>query len=290
MPQYFTLVGFGDVATRVAKQLLKAGVIGESVIAVGREPDSMMETAKLAIQSVKLDVDQLSEVPTSFDDSKMAYFIPPQKAGDYDLRSAAFTNAMTNSSVRPRHIVLISTTGVYGDTSGGWVTEDSVTNPSTARAKRRLSAEHIWQDWCDAHNIGLTILRVPGIYAHSRIPLERLKQREPVVVKDQCGASNRIHAEDLAHAIIRGLETEKSGIFNATDGSPSTITEYLQAAAEVVNLPALPEISLAEAEGVLSERMLSYLKESRKISNKKMLENLKVTLRFPDFREGLRHS
>ena len=76
-------------------------------------------------------------------------------------------------------------------------------------------------------------------------------------------------------------------IFNATDGKPGKISEYLQAAAKVLGLPPLPEISMKQAEDELSEGMLSYLSESRKISNRKLIDELGFELLYPDFRIGL---
>jgi len=78
-------------------------------------------------------------------------------------------------------------------------------------------------------------------------------------------------------------------IFNATDGTPGKISEYLQVAAQVLEEDPLPEISMAQAEQELSVGMLSYLSESRKISNQKVLDELEVELKYPDFREGIKH-
>jgi nucleoside-diphosphate-sugar epimerase len=185
---------------------------------------------------------------------------------------------------------LISTTGVYGDCQGEWVTEQSCPNPQTERGQRRLDSEQQWLAFCHQRDIEINILRVPGIYAWSRIPRQRLERRTPVVRADECGFTNRIHADDLARIAITAMSHKCHGeIFNATDGTPGKISEYLQAACEVMNLPPLPEISMQQAEKELSEGMLSYLRESRKISNRKMIETLEVTLTYPDFRIGLRH-
>jgi nucleoside-diphosphate-sugar epimerase len=193
--------------------------------------------------------------------------------------------------IKPARIVLISTTGVYGDVAGEWVDETATTNPKTERGQRRLDMEQQWSEWVASQSdIDLRIFRVPGIYARSRIPLARLKKATPVVRAPECGCSNRVHADDLARACIAALSySGEHKVFNITDGNPGTITQYLQAAAEVAGLPPLPEISMAEAQQQLSAGMLSYLSESRKISNKKMREELKVAPLYPDFRIGLRH-
>ena len=124
------------------------------------------------------------------------------------------------------------------------------------------------------------ILRVPGIYANSRLPIDRIKKRTPVVAAKECGFTNRIHADDLAEVAISAMQRARAGdIFNVTDGTPGKISEYLQAVAQVLGEEPLPEISMTEAQTQLSSGMLSYLSESRKISNRKMLKELKVVLR-----------
>jgi len=136
----------------------------------------------------------------------------------------------------------------------------------------------------------VVILRVPGIYANSRLPVERIKKRTPVVEARECGFTNRIHADDLAEVAIAAMRIAGAGeIFNVTDGTPGKISDYLQAAALALGEQPLPEVSMAEAQTMLSVGMLSYLGESRKISNSKMLKELKVVLRYPDFREGIKY-
>ena len=115
-----------------------------------------------------------------------------------------------------------------------------------------------------------------------------MAKRIPVVRAEECGFTNRIHADDLARICVVAMNRAKNAdIFNVTDGSPGTISEYLKAAAQVVGLPSLPEISMQQAQTMLSRGMLSYLGESRKISNKKMLRELEIELLYPDFRQGL---
>lgn len=288
------IVGCGDIGRRVAKLLITENVDRASIIACNASHSGSDASANLGLDTYLIDLDQDVELPANLVDSQLYYFVPPQRDGLYDSRSANFIEAMVGSEQYPRRVVLISTTGVYGDSKGSWVTEESPVNPGSERAKRRLDAEQRWTAVCKKNGIELIILRVPGIYANSRIPMERIKQRVPVVNPQECGYSNRIHADDLAAMAIAAMQSERNNalgaeIYNACDGRPSSISDYLQEAAMVADLPALPEISMREAQQQLSPRMLSYLAESRKISNEKILQQLKVTLLYPDFRVGLRH-
>ena len=146
----------------------------------------------------------------------------------------------------------------------------------------------MWLIWGRSQAIDVVVLRVPGIYAFSRLPRERLRKMTPVVRADECGYTNRIHADDLARACVKAMRSAPGGeTYNVSDGTPGKISEYLQAAARALSLDPLPEISLEQAKTELSEGMLSYLSESRMVSNQKILADLGLELLYPDFKAGL---
>jgi nucleoside-diphosphate-sugar epimerase len=285
---HHVIVGCGDVGRRLAKQIDKPA----AVTAFVRSDASKAQCQDLAEQVHRFDLDaglDLAEYQI-LAGCFLSYLVAPQKSGVTDQRSNVFLKALDQAKIKLKKIVLISTTGVYGDCAGEWVDETSSTQPQTDRGKRRLSMEQQWQAWASQNKVPLLIYRVPGIYANSRLPRERIAKAIPVVRADECGYTNRIHADDLANAINVGFESSiKQGVFNITDGTPGKISEYLQEAAKVLDLPALPEISMQEAQSQLSDGMLSYLSESRKISNQKMLQKLGVELRYPDFKLGLKY-
>ena len=244
-------------------------------------------------QTVKLiqgDLDQpetLAKLPVN--GTLLYYFAPPPGKGLHDLRMKNFLNSLAGDNL-PAKIIYISTTGIYGDQNGAWVNENTPPQPQTTRAKRRLDAEQRLQHWGKTRNIHVTILRVAGIYSPNRLPIEAIKQRRPVLHPTDAPYSNRIHADDLAHiCIISSRHKNKTGmeIFNVTDGQISTMTDYYHGIADALNLPRCPEITRKQAEQQLSPAMLSYLDESRRIDNHKMLHNLKVTLMYPELTTGL---
>ena len=283
------IFGCGDVGRRIAGQLLESGVSAADVVAVVQSPAGRVACEKIGVSAKQYDLDGQAGDPGFCHDSNLYYLVPPQRQGVQDLRSRALLEAFGQHDVRPKKAVLISTTGVYGDYRGEWVDEHTATNPQTERGKRRLDSEQIWLAWGRENQVPVVILRVPGIYAFSRIPRTRIEQRIPVVRAEECGFTNRIHADDLAAVAIAAMQRGQGGeVYNVTDGTPGKITDYLQTAAEVIGAEPLPEISMAQARTELSSGMLSYLEESRKISNKKMLRELGVELRYEDFREGLK--
>ena len=283
------IIGCGDVGRRIARQLIKQKVKPDTILGIIRSSESASLFDEIGIKNQQIDFDSLINFSEKLVNVDCYYLVPPPKEGVLDLRSQTVLSKLTLHSTELNRVVLISTTGVYGDCAGEWVTEKSVANPQTERGKRRLHSERLWTEWCKQLGCEINILRVPGIYANSRIPRNRINKKIPVVIADECGFTNRVHADDLATISIVAMQSKYSGqIYNATDGVPGKITEYLQTAALEIGAASLPEITMQQARQELSQGMLSYLSESRKISNQKMLEQLDIELRYPDFKQGLK--
>lgn len=219
----------------------------------------------------------LPELPASH---RLIYLVPPPKQGVCDLRLQNFLGQL---NVIPGRVVLISTTGVYGDSAGAWIDEDAPLDPSTDRGRRRLHAERLLVDWCGRHSVDFVILRVPGIYAADRLPLARLIRQLPMPFTDQSPYTNRIHADDLARICIHATHAaDVNQVINVTDGSPCRMTEYFNRVADSCGLPRPPQISTAEAMRELSPGMQSYLSESRRISNQRLLRWYGQELEYPN--------
>jgi nucleoside-diphosphate-sugar epimerase len=144
------------------------------------------------------------------------------------------------------------------------------------------------QQFCEQHNIPLVILRVAGIYGPGKIPVARIKSGSPIVKQEDSPFTNRIHAIDLVNICEQALLDESiTGIYNVTDGHPGTMYEYFNGVASALNLPSPPAISLQEARHQLSEGMLSYMAESRRIHNDKLLQDFRLELQYPKLEQGL---
>ena len=289
------ILGCGDIGKRLALSLVTNGFVAQGLDAnavVGTNRSGTFDAdvdAEIGIECKKLDLDEPVSGLSYCHESRLFYLIPPQKSAQTDERSAELLSAFEQESILPKKVVLLSTTGVYGDSAGEWVDESSPCLANTDRARRRLDAEQQWMHWGDNVSVPVVVVRVPGIYAHSRIPRRRLESGSPVVRPQECGFTNRIHADDLVQvlcaAMRHGLDQQ---VYNASDGYPGKVSEFLQAAASEIGVRRLPEISLEQANEQLSEGMMSYLRESRRINNEKMLSQLKVKLRYPNFVQGLK--
>lgn len=269
------IIGYGYVG-KALSSLLKSKNIAHVVAARSVTPDSTC--------AINLDLDA-SINPVSA--QRIWYFVPPNKNFPTDQRLENLLSKLTVSTEAKR-IVYISTTGVYGNCNGEWVTETRPVNPSTNRSKRRVNAEQQLVNWSKNNQNQYVILRVAGIYGPNRLPLSRLKQRQPMIPESEAPWSNRIHVEDLVNICFKAmsLETENE-ILNVADNHPSNMAMYFNQVADIAGLPRPPVVTLEDHNGTLSNAMLSYLQESRRIDNRKMLEHLKIKLKYPSLNEGL---
>lgn len=286
--QKIFIIGCGDIGRRTAALWQARSAV---VAALARSDASAQQLQQLAITPVAGDLDQaasLQHLPLSA--TLLYYFAPPPADDDTDPRMRALVAAMTHGT-RPDKIVYISTTGVYGDNHGAWVTEDTPLQPQAARSKRRVDAETVLRAFGKAQSVPVVILRVPGIYGPGRLPIEAIKTRRPVLDESESGYTNRIHAEDLARICVIAAEHGRADtVYNVSDGQPSSMTAYFNQLADALGEPRPPVVSRAEAQRLLSPGMLSYLNESRRVDNRRMREELGVELLYPTLDSGLRGS
>lgn len=279
------IIGCGYIGRRLARHYLDAG---EPVLGVTRSAGSAAALAAEGIPARALDLatDSLGELPTAGE--RVLHLAPPPARGVEDLHTRRLAAAFARNG-HPRRLVYISTTGVYGDCAGAWVDESWPPRPAVDRARRRWDAEQTLRRWSLESGAELVVLRVAGIYGPDRLPLERIRQGLPLVREEEAPFSNRIHADDLVTTCAAALERGADGaVYNVCDGSPSTMTDYFFRVADAAGLPRPPVIPLSEAAEALSPGMMSYMSESRRLSNRRMLQELGVRLRYATLEEGLR--
>jgi len=288
--QNIFISGCGDIGIRVAAQIQISASHSSHyrIYAMARQPSQLQRLHALGLTPTAYDLDKgLGDNPLPTQDAVVFHFAPPPAKGQSDSR---FRNLLAECerSGLPQKVILLSTTAVYGDCHGEWIDEATPVDPQTDRGKRRLDAELALSQWAHQHKIPYVILRVSGIYGEGRYPIERLMQGMAILREDLSPYSNRIHQDDLATVCVAAVEHGKNGeIYNVCDGQPSTMAHYFKSVAAALGLPAPQELDREQASHQLSEAMLSYLKDSRRISNQKMLQQLHITLRYPDLAAGL---
>ncbi len=279
------IIGCGDIGRRVAA-LERAAGHGVMALARSNASASHLLAANIAICRGDLD-EPASLVGLPSDVSVLYYFAPPPPTDIGDPRLAALLEAVVPGR-EPERLVYISTSGVYGDCQGAWVNEDWPLTPLSDRARRRLAAERLVQEWGRKTGTAVVTLRVPGIYGPGRLPIERIRAGTPVVREQEAPFSNRIHADDLARACFAAaLRGRPDQAYNVSDGHPTTMTDFFFRVADALHLPRPPEISLSEAHRCLGPGILSFLEESKRLDNRKMIEELGADIQFPDLGCGL---
>jgi nucleoside-diphosphate-sugar epimerase len=211
--------------------------------------------------------------------------IPQDETGDPVLRACgdAFAHAP-----HLRAIVYLSTVGVYGDSGGEWVDEDTPAAPQSERGRHRLAAEQAWQKLGERRGIAVAILRLAGIYGPGRNALRQIARGDARRIVKPGQVFNRIHVDDIARAIDAALSQPASGIFNIADDEPTPPADPLMLAAQLMGAPPPPEVKFEDAAPSMSPLALSFWQECRRVRNDKLKDKLGVTLRYPSYREGLR--
>ncbi|MDP1957160.1 MAG: NAD-dependent epimerase/dehydratase family protein, partial [Rhodocyclaceae bacterium] len=207
---------------------------------------------------------------------------PPPGTGDGDPRTQNLLAALTRSRSLPRRIIYISTSGVYGDCGGAHVPETRPLAAQTARARRRVAAEGRLRGFGRRSGTRVSLLRAPGIYAADRLPLERLRRGDPVLVAAEDSYTNHIHAEDLARACVIALERGQAcRAYNICDDSNLLMGDWFDKLADAFALPLPPRATREEIRLRLSPLLLSFIGESRRLTNTRMKRELKLRLRYP---------
>ena len=218
------------------------------------------------------------------DTSHILVSIPPDLEGDVVLRHYRHDLAgLTQLS----WIGYLSSVGVYGDCQGAWVDEASPTRPASERSLRRLEAERAWLGFGQETGRRVEVFRLAGIYGPQRSVFDNLRGGTARRIIKSGQIFNRIHVDDIARTLAAAIDTDTGyHIFNVSDDEPAPPQDVVAYAAELLGLPAPPEIPFAEAE--MTGLAASFWSESRRVRNARIRQELGVELLYPSYREGLR--
>lgn len=282
--QRLLIVGCGDVARRVI--LLLSGRF--RLYALVRSDKQHEWLRDHGVTPVQGDLDQ----PTSL--KRLAgladvvlHLAPPPKVGSSDTCTRHLLSALSQGRL-PRKFIYISTSGVYGDCRGERISETHALSPQSPRAERRVDAERQIRRWSIHSGVQSCILRVPGIYAHDRMPLDRLRVSMPVIVAEEDSYTNHIHGDDLARILIAALRRGRPNrAYNASDDSEQKMGDWLDAVADAYKLRRPPRVTRDQAQRILPDTLLSFFNESRRLLNARMKRELRVRLRYPTTGDAL---
>jgi len=212
--------------------------------------------------------------------------IPPDKNGNDPVLGMLKD---TLKSLSLEWVGYLSTTGVYGNTKGAWVSEIDEPNPFQKRSHKRLNCE---KEWIQS-GLPIQIFRLPGIYGPGRSTFEAITNKKIRVISKKNQVFSRIHVADIANAIIYLLQNKNSfkfhQIINIADDEPCSQIEVIQYCYNLLGLKMPKPILFEVAKEELSPIAQSFWMENRRVSNKLLCETLGYQLIYKNYKIGLKN-
>ena len=277
MTQTLLSFGHGFSARALAARLLPQGW---QIIGTTRSADKAEALRHEGVTTVLWPDEDLA--PALASATHLLISAAPDAAGDPVL--ARYRDAIAEAAPRLAWVGYLSTTGVYGDHAGGWVDEATPLTPSTKRGQMRVEAEAAWQA---IPGLPLHIFRLAGIYGPGRGPFEKVRQGTARRIVKPGQVFSRIHVEDIAQVLEASIARPNPGaIYNLCDDDPAPPQDVIGHAAELLGLPLPEEVAFDAAE--MTPMARSFYAESKRVSNRRIKEELGIDLLYPDYRSGLR--
>ncbi|MBX3485648.1 SDR family oxidoreductase [Phenylobacterium sp.] len=274
------LFGYGFTGRALARRL---GAEGWSTAATWRDPAT--RDAIAADGAIPLDLadrDAITEVLG--ETTALLVTAPPGPQGCPGLNS--LVGPLAEAGAFPDWTGYLSTTGVYGDRGGGWVTEDSRLAAQSVEAARRVGAERDWLEVGRGMGLTVALFRLPGIYGPGRSALDRLRAGTARRIAAPGQVFSRIHVDDLAAGLAASIARPRAGAaYNLCDDEPTPNSDVIACAAGLLGVAPPPEVPLSDA--ALSPAAQRFYAESKRVSNARAKAELGWRPRYPTYREGL---
>lgn len=279
------ILGCGYTGRRLALRLLEEG---HRVTGTTRSEERARELEEVGVEPRLLDVADPESVRGLSDLAPEVafYLIPPLRTDEgRRVRVGEVVDVLGRAPLDC--FVYVSSTSVYGDRGGDRVDETAEPRPDSASGRARLAAERTVLEKGWSRDTRPRIARVAGIYGPGRTLRDRIREGRYRVVEGNDAVTNRIHVDDLAAGLHAVWRRGRDGrIYNMSDGDPRPASEFARIVADHLGVE-LPVISREEAEERYSESRLSRKFGSKRVVNRRLVEELGVELRYPSIREGL---
>lgn len=281
MTRAWLIIGCGYTGTQLARTLASQGGVGEVTITRRDGDVARALGAALGVRGERLDLaDRLAD---RLADPGAALAVPPgaivvstaPPGGD----PAGEIRALLALARGAARLVYVSSTGVYGPGHGAWVDETWPVAPITESGRARAAAEAALAGAA----VPWVALRAAGIYGPGRGLVDRIRAGTYRVVGDGTSHVSRIHVVDLVAAILAAAGSSVTGAINVADDDPAPIGEVADAVAARLGLPPPPRVPAA----AVPAEVAGMLTADRRISNRRLREELGVALRYPSWRDGL---
>jgi nucleoside-diphosphate-sugar epimerase len=278
------IIGCGYVGLPLGGALVRAG---HEVFGVRRGTVGAEELRAHGVTPLIADItrrEDLQKIPGPFD--WVVNTVSSTKGGAEEYR-AVYLEATRQiiewlSARPPQKYLYTSSTSVYAQTDGSWVTEESPTKPTGETSRVLVDTEELLLQAAREKNFPAVILRVAGIYGPERGHLfQQYLRGEARLAGDGSRLINMIHRDDVARAIVAALEHGPAvRIYNVADDEPVTQREFFTWLSGQLARPMPPPAS--EEENARRKRGLTH----KRVSNRRLRDELHCELNYPTFRQG----
>jgi nucleoside-diphosphate-sugar epimerase len=282
------ILGCGYVGVALGRRLLDGG---HDVVGVRRSDSGLQTVDRAGIEPIRADVTEPTTL-TAVPDVDAVVFAA--SAGGRDVESARRTyveglrgtvEAFGDRDSPPGRLVYTSSTGVYGDHDGAWVTEETDPAPDTERGELLLEAESVALGAGEA-GIDGTVVRFAGLYGPDRYRLDRYLEG-PVTQ----GWLNVIHRDDAAGVVeyLLSEDTARGEVVLGVDDEPVRKWDLADWLAEQCDRPQPPKRTVEErlAGADLPASSEARIRSNKRCSNAR-LHGLGYEFEYPTYREGYR--
>ena len=283
LPRNWVFLGVGYSAKALIAQLPD----GLNLVGTSRNPSKWPDDLKAKVKGLAFTGEVSDELKAALGQAEVILVsLPPSEAGDPLL--AGLKEDMQALAPNAQWVGYLSATSVYGDRAGQWAFENELLRPTTARGQNRVEVELAWLET----GLPVHIFRLAGIYGgtyygQNRNPFARIEARKAYAIIKHDHVVNRIHAEDIASAIIKSiLKPDPTQVYNLADGNPAPPQEVTRFAGRLLDT-IIPVADLEETR--ISDMVRSFYSETKRISNDKARKALGWAPVYNKYQVGLMH-
>ncbi|KTC91115.1 SDR family oxidoreductase [Fluoribacter dumoffii] len=276
----FFIFGFGYTAEALAKELLQ---LNYQVIGTTRDKKKILSHTSADYMLIDFHDPGIARLLSRA--THLLISVPPlAEIGDPVL--ASYSDLIRQHASHIQWLGYLSSTSVYGDHQGAWVTEESAFLAPGIQGRLRVQAENAWMAFAKAQKIPLHVFRLAGIYGPKRNAIERLIAGKKESIFKEGHFFSRAHVADIVSVICGSIKKPHPySVYNVADDEPAPAYCLDAFAASLLNRSPLPLVPYTAA--TLSPMEQQFYANNRRVSNEKIKKELGITLLYPSYREGL---
>jgi nucleoside-diphosphate-sugar epimerase len=253
---------------------------GHDVVGTTTTPERRAGLERRGIQPMVVELSDEDRLAAMLHDREVVFLTVAPGGSDRSYRDVYLEGvrhllASVGGSAVTR-IVYTSSTSVYGQRDGGWVDEDSPTEPTSERGGILVETERAVLDGARARGMIATVLRVAGIYGPGRGPINRVVQ---YAGRQRTGGAvyvNLVHVEDIVQVCVKLLDVDYAGVLNLSDGHPVPRRTYYDRIMAVAGAAPIDWVNDDNSED-----------RGKRVSNRRIREVLDLRLRYPSYESVL---